>query len=366
MTKRTRLFIFVSGGILAAGLGTGLVAAYMGGLQNLSILGASGADELSYLPSDAKAVAFANVREIMDSELHQKLRAMAPRNDNGLAKFEEETGVDVTRDVDSVFAALGGNGAAGGDPASASPGSTALHQGQPLLMARGRFDPVRIEGVVRSKGGTVEDYKGIRLLAIVEPSGSMNAGLAFVEPGLIAMGDLTAVRRAIDAHSGAAASVSSNQDLMRLIKDANDGNAWVVARFDALSAAGQLPPEMLQRLPAINWLTVTGHVNGGVRAAIRAEARDEMAAKNLREVVTGMLALAKIGVGQQGELSALVNSIELGGEGNNVSLGLSVPIEVIDRLASLHTPGAPSVPLFPAPSAPEAPTAPEPPAVTAP
>jgi hypothetical protein len=117
---------------------------------------------------------------------------------------------------------------------------------------------------------------------------------------------------------------------------------------------------MLQRLPAINWLTVTGHVNGGVRAAIRAEARDEIAAKNLREVVTGMLALAKIGAGQQGELSALVNSIELGGEGNNVSLGLSVPIEVIDRLASLHTPGAPSVPLFP--QAPAAPEAPEPPA----
>jgi hypothetical protein len=359
MTKRTRLFIFVSGGILAAGLGTGLVAAYVGGLQNLSILGSSGADELSYLPSDAKAVAFANVREIMDSELHQKLRDMAPRSDNGLARFEEETGVDVTRDVDHVFAAIGGGGASATGP-DAGPGSNALHQGQPLVLARGRFDTVRIEGLVRSKGGTVEDYKGIRLLAIVEPSGSMNAGLAFVEPGLIAMGDLAAVRRAIDAHSGAAASVSSNQDLMRLIKDATDGNAWVVARFDALSAAGQIPPDMLQRLPAINWLTVTGHVNGGVRAAIRAEARDEIAAKNLREVVTGMLALAKIGAGQQGELSALVNSIELGGEGNNVSLGLSVPIEVIDRLASLHTPGAPSVPLFP--QAPAAPEAPEPPA----
>jgi len=360
MTKRTRLFIFVSGGILAAGLGTGLVAAYVGGIQNLSILGSSGADELSYLPSDAKAVAFANVREIMDSELHQKLSAMAPRSENGLARFEEETGVDVTRDVDYVFAALGGNS---GDAATGSAGS-ALHQGQPLVLARGRFDTVRIEGLVRSKGGTVEDYKGIRLLALVEPNGSMNAGLAFVEPGLIAMGDLTAVRRAIDAHSGAAASVSSNQDLMRMIKDANDGNAWVVTRFDALSSAGQIPPEMLQRLPAINWLTVTGHVNGGVRAAIRAEARDEIAAKNLREVVTGMLALAKLGAGQQGELSVLVNSIELGGEGNNVSLGLSVPIEVIDRIASLRTPGAPAIPLFP--QAPDAPEAPEAPAVTAP
>jgi hypothetical protein len=356
MTKRTRLFVFVSGGILAAGLGTGLVAAYVGGFQNLGILTPSSADELSYLPSDAKAVAFANVREIMDSELHQKLSAMAPRNDNGLAKFEEETGVDVTRDVDYVFAAVGGN-AASGDTAG-------LH-GAPLVMARGRFDNVRIEGLVRSKGGVVEDYKGIRLLTIAEPNGSMNGGLAFVEPGLIAMGELAAVRRAIDAHSSGAASAASNDDLMRVIKGANDGNAWVVARFDALSSAGQVSPEILQRLPAINWLTVTGHVNGGVRAAIRAEARDEAAAKNLREVVTGMLALAKLGAGQHAEVSALVNSIELGGDGNNVSLGLSVPMEVIDHLAALRTAGAPVVPFFPGAQAPTAPTAPEAPVAPA-
>ena len=352
MTKPTRLFIFVSGGILAAGLGTGLVAAYMGGLQNLSILGSPGADELSYLPSDAKVVAFANVREIVDSELHQKLQAMSPRNDHGLARFEEETGVNVMRDVDTVFAAIGGSEdvAAVGSPA----------QGPPLVMVRGRFDNVRIEGLVRSKGGQVEDYKGVRLLTVAEPSGAMDAAVAFVEPGLIAMGAQTAVRRAIDAHASGAANVSSNDELVRLVKGANDGNAWVVARFDALSSGGQIPQEMLQRLPAINWLTVTGHVNGGVRAAIRAEARDDIAAKNLREVVTGMLALAKMGASQQSEVSALVNSIELGGEGKNVSLGLSVPIEVIDQLVSLRTAGG----LPPAPPTP--PDAPEPPPVTAP
>ena len=76
MTKRTRLFLIVSGGILVAGLGTGLVAAYVGGLQNLTLIGSSGPDELAYIPSDARVVAYANVREIMDSELHQKLRSL--------------------------------------------------------------------------------------------------------------------------------------------------------------------------------------------------------------------------------------------------------------------------------------------------
>jgi hypothetical protein len=358
MTKRTRLFLLVSGGILVGGLGTGLVAAYVGGFQNLTLIGSSGPDELSYLPSDAKVVAFANVREIMDSELHQKLRAMAPRNDNGLARFEEETGVDVTRDVDSVLAALSGDAVGGDASAGADTGTAGPSQGHPLVVARGRFDTTRIEGLVRSKGGTVEDYKGVRLLTVAAPGGTMDGALAFVEPGVIAMGAAAAVRRAIDAHSGASASAAGNSELVRLVKGAENGNAWVVARFDALSSAGHIPSDMLQRLPAINWVTVTGHVNGGIRAAVRAEARDEAAGKNLREVLQGILALAKLQTGQSTEIAALMNSIELGGEGNNVSLGVAVPIEVIDRLASLRTPGA----LPPAPpDAPLPPEAPEPP-----
>ena len=357
MTKPTRLFVLVSGGILVAGLGTGLVAAYVGGFQNLSILGNSGPDELSYLPASSKVVAFANVREIMDSELHQKLRDLAPRNDNGLSRFEDETGVDVTRDVDYVLAAIGGEASGGTTP-----------QGEPLIVARGRFDTVRIEGLVRSKGGTVQDYRGVRLLSVVETNGgpdNMRGALAFVEPGLIAMGADAAVRRAIDAQKGDVPNASSNADIVRLVKTAGDGNAWVVAKFDALSSGGQIPPEVLQRLPAINWLTVTGHVNGGLRAAVRAEARDDAAATNLREVLQGILALAKLQVGQNNEFAALTNSIELGGDGNTVSLGLSVPMELVDKLIALRAAAAALQPPSP-PAAPEAPEAPEPPAVTAP
>jgi len=347
MTKPTRLFLFVSGGILAAGLATWLVAAYVGGFQNLTLFAASSPEELAYIPADAKVVAFANVREIMESELRQKFQAMVPRSDNGLARFEEETGVDVTRDVEYVLGAISGDTAGGPE------------QGRPLVIARGRFDNVRIEGLVRSKGGTVEDYKGVRFLNVSEPSGAMHAALAFVEPGLIAMGTDTAVRQAIDGHRGSAANATGNAELVRLVKDASDGNAWVVARFDALSAAGKFPPEVMQRIPAINWLTFTGHVNGGIRAALRAEARDDAAAKNLRDVLQGMLALAKLQSGQRTDVSAIMDSIELGGEGKNVSLGLSVPLEVIDHLASLRTPGGLTPPDAPQP--PQPPQAPEPP-----
>jgi hypothetical protein len=329
MTKRTRLFLVLSGGILVAGLGTGLVAAYVGGFQNLTLIGSSGPDELAYLPSDASVVAYANVREIIDSELHQKLKALHARSDDGLARFEAETGVDVTRDIDYVVAALG-SGAAGAD----------TPQGPPLVLARGRFDEVRVEGLVRSKGGAVEEYKGQRLFTYTEPAarGGMGVAMTFLEPGLVAMGTDAAVRGTIDVRTGAK-NVKTNEDLMRLVKDANDGgNAWVVARFDTLTAGGRLPTGVMDRLPAINWLTVTGHVNGGVRAAVKAETRDEAAAKNLHDVLNGMLALAKLQSGQRADIASVVNSIELRGEGKSVSLALSVPIEVIDQLAALAAP----------------------------
>ena len=66
MTKKTRYFMGGSAAILVAGLGTGLVAYYGGGFPSLSA-SRSGPAELSYVPADAAVVAFANVREVMDS-----------------------------------------------------------------------------------------------------------------------------------------------------------------------------------------------------------------------------------------------------------------------------------------------------------
>jgi len=46
MTKRTRLFVVISAGILVVGLGTGLLASYMG-IQNLTLIGGNGPEEFA-------------------------------------------------------------------------------------------------------------------------------------------------------------------------------------------------------------------------------------------------------------------------------------------------------------------------------
>jgi hypothetical protein len=55
MTKKTRYFMAGSAAVLAAGLGTGLIAYYTGGFQPVSASAVS--TELRYVPADATMVA---------------------------------------------------------------------------------------------------------------------------------------------------------------------------------------------------------------------------------------------------------------------------------------------------------------------
>ena len=317
MTKRTRLFLGVASGILVVGLGTGLVAAYVGGFQNLTLIGGDGPAELAYVPADARVIAYADIRDVMDSEVRRKLSAFQQGAHDGAAHFKEETGIDLETDIDYVVASTSGMG----EPTQGEP---------PLVLAKGRFDEVRIEGLIREQGGVVEDYKGSRLLV----SDEKKLALVFVEPGLVAIGGPDAVRKAIDTKA-AGQNVKGNDEVMRLVREIDDGDAWVVARFDALTG-GRLPAEVANQLPPINWFSARGFVNSGVEGQLRVETRDEASAKNLQDVIRGFMALGRLQTGQHPEVAGFLDSVQLSGDGKTVSLSFSLPPETIDALGALR------------------------------
>jgi hypothetical protein len=317
MTKQTRLFLGVASGVLVVGLGTGLVAAYVGGFQNLTLIGGDGPAELAYIPADARVIAYADIRDVMDSEVRRKLSAFQQGANDGAARFKEETGIDLETDIDYIVASASGMG----EPTKGDP---------PLVLARGRFDEVRIEGLIRDQGGVVEDYKGSRLLV----SDEKKLALVFVEPGLVAIGGPEAVRKAIDTKAGGQ-NVKGNDEVMRLVRDIDDGDAWVVARFDALTG-GRLPAEVANQLPPINWFSARGFFNSGVEGQLRVETRDEASAKNLQDVVRGFMALGRLQSGQHPEVAGFLDSVQLSGDGKTVSLSFSLPPEMIDALGALR------------------------------
>ena len=57
------------------------------------------------MPADAAVVAYANVREVMNSEFRQRFKDLGPSQDDK-NEFEEHTGLNLEEDVDSVVAAV--------------------------------------------------------------------------------------------------------------------------------------------------------------------------------------------------------------------------------------------------------------------
>jgi hypothetical protein len=340
MTARTRYFVIVSLLVLGIGLGTGLVAYYVG-FPAGAFARAGGPEELQLVPRDAAVIAYADVREIMASELRQKLHAVMPTSPDGRREFEDKTGINIETDIDRVVACVNPERDSNNLP------------GAGMVLARGRFNETKIESLMREHGAAVEDYRGKRLIiGETKPDGSNRQfAAAFLEPGLVALGSTRLVRSAIDLHQtgdnpqAGLQSVTGNEELMNLVKSLDSGNAWAVGRFDALRSQAHLPADVADRLPAITWFAVSGHINGGLRGVVRAEARDEEAANNLRDVVRGFLALGKMQAGGRPEIQAMMQSLELSGTGKTVALSFSVPAEVFDAVAAI---GAAKMPKKPA------------------
>jgi len=78
--------------------------------------------------------------------------------------------------------------------------------------------------------------------------------------------------------------------------------------------------------------------NLGLNGTLRAETRDDEAANNLRDVVRGFVALAKLQAGSRPEFQAVVQSLELGGSDKTVTLSFSVSGEVFDAIGAAARP----------------------------
>jgi hypothetical protein len=70
-------------------------------------------------------------------------------------------------------------------------------------------------------------------------------------------------------------------------------------------------------------------------APFKAEAKDEATAKNLRDLMGGFLAMAKMQAGNKPGMQQLADSLVISGEGNTVALAFSIPSEVLDVLESM-------------------------------
>ncbi len=326
MSNKTRYFVAISGAILAIGLGTGLVASYMG-LPVSVFSSAAGPDELQYVPADAAVVAYANVRDVMNSEFRQRFKEVEPSAEQK-NEFEEKTGLNFEQDIDSVVAAVLANNNLSSKPEKSF-----------LILARGRFNTAKLEALALEHGAQISDYQGKRLITHHDSGNAADTidddmGVGFVEADLVAFGSVPAVRASIDA-ARENRNVVSNNEMMKLVNELDNANAWAVGRFDAIANQAGFPDEVRAHMPAITWFSAAGHINGGVSGQFKAEAKDDASAKNLRDVLGGFLALAKMQAANKPAMQQLADSLIVSGDGKNVALSFTIPSEVLDVLEGL-------------------------------
>jgi hypothetical protein len=334
MTSKTRFFMLASTLVIVVGLCTGLVA-YYGGLPTFASTRAAGPEELRYIPADAAIVAYANVRDVMASQFRQSLKQVLPDQDKGgQNEFQTKTGIDIERDIDHVVACI-------------QPGGENDHNGFVLL--RGNFDANRLEALAREHGAQPIQSPGgkVRLLhwsaganydRNSDPDkprhhGGKPAAIGFVEPGLIVLGDEASIQRAF---TPGATSIATNDELMGMIADVegSSANLWAVGRMDAIAKDPHLPPQIAAQIPSVKTFSASSRIDGGLSGVLRAEARDDEAAKNLRDVVQGFLALAKMQAGTKPEFDGLLRSVQLSGSGKTVAISFEVPNELIQAMSN--------------------------------
>jgi hypothetical protein len=97
-----------------------------------------------FIPRDAIVVAYADVADVMASEVRRKLHKAIPFQENGQREFQEQTGINIETDIDHLVACL-------------NPDASAGNPGAGMIVARGRFDEVKIEALMRQHGAHVED-----------------------------------------------------------------------------------------------------------------------------------------------------------------------------------------------------------------
>ena len=310
MTTRTRYVLLGGAGVMAVGLAGGLAAWVSSSLPPL--VAQERPDELRYVPPEATILSFANVREVMDSELRRRLREIQPELD-GQREFQERTGIDIERDIEYV---VGGLVPDGSDDTSG------------IAILAGNFDADRLEALALEQGGAASDYRGSTLITIADESVAM----AFLEAGVIAVGSETLVKRTIDLPF-AGGGVDSNDSLMGLLRHVERGStAWTIGRLDDPRGGEWLPDEVESQVSQVAAFAAGARVNGGVSGTLTAEARDEETGRSLRDLLQGFLALARLQVGSRPELRGLLDSIRLTVAGTNVTLAFDLPSDAVLEL----------------------------------
>jgi len=278
---------------------------------------------------DAKVIAGLQVQQTKSSLFGQYVLSHMQVEDNGFKKFIAETGFDPRRDVNEILIASNWD-----QTASTIPW---------LVAARGTFDLPGIMGAAKAHGGTVANFQGVDILTYANEStpDALN-GIAFFDSSSAVMGDLASVKAAIQRKKTDSAPPQS--DLVGKVQDLSAKNDfWFVTLVPISEFAGAMPNANLSGAMKGDLLSAIHEASGGVRfgetitisgRAVTRSDKDAQALVDVFRFLAGMIQLNSQKNQVAGQVTTLLDNMELKTDGNVMTMSLAIPEQQLEQLMS--------------------------------
>lgn len=316
---RSRLVFFAAMTVVVVGVGAGVGALWLNPAR-AAVGPLAGAALI--LPADAKFVMGFDVKRFAASPFYERFKAQRGMKPEALAELEEKTGLNPARDLDQIVVA--GTGV----------------RGTGVAVALGHFDLYKLGRAIETSGkarGT--SYEGVTVYNYTEES-KQPLSLALVDESTLVFGPTDQVTQALASRTRGETPLKTNTALMARVEGIRPGSTfWMVGDQSLLAslptpipAPGASAGGGSVTLPALTGLTVTGDLDPQVSLAVTGEARDAAAAKNLADVVRGLVAMASLQAAQKPELQQLASAVSVTTEENRVLVSARIPYETLDAL----------------------------------
>jgi hypothetical protein len=281
---------------------------------------------LKMVMPDAKVVAGIQVAKSRDSLFGQFILAHMNVDDGGFKKFTTQTGLDPLRDVSEVLIA--------------SNWESNASENRWLVLARGVFDVHKIGHAAEVNGARVVNFQGVEVYAYSNRANSEEEnGVAFIDASTALLGDLGAVKGAIERRKG---SVTLNDTVLAKVNDVSSRNDfWFVTLVPVSEFAGAMPDRNLSGAMQGNLLAGISQASGGVRfgdtVAFSAEAvarsdKDAQALVDVVKFVASMVQTNRQNNATAGQVATLLDGLDCKATGNVTSISLAIPETQIEQM----------------------------------
>ncbi len=324
---RSRLVLIAAMTVVGVGVIAGVGALWMNPAR-ASVGPLAG--EALILPKDSRFVMGFDVKRFTSSPFYERFASRDGLKPEALSQLEEKTGLNPYRDIDEIVIA----------------GSPGGRKGAPgLAVAFGRFDLYKLGRSLETDGkATGTSHEGLTVYAFGDGDRDLKRGglaVAFLDQSALVFGAKDQVLAAVSSRVRNETPLKDNTALMALVEKVRPGSTfWMVGDQSLLSSLPTSVPApgasadgaATMTLPALTGLTVTGDLDPQVSLAITGEARDALAAKNLADVVRGLVAMASLQAQQKPELQQLASAISIATEENRVLVSARIPYEMLEAL----------------------------------